>query len=48
MTNISGGSGILRKSIKSATPAKSESKRNDIFDKLVLTIYKMGDSERVQ
>lgn len=48
LTNISGSSGILKKSVKSMMIAKGESRRNDIFNKLILTIYGMGDSKRAQ
>lgn len=48
LTNISGSSGILKKPVKFITSTKGESRRNTIFNKFILIIYRIRDSKRIQ
>lgn len=43
LRNKDSSDGIIKKPGKSTTPTKDESKRNNILDKLSLTIYGLGD-----
>lgn len=39
LTNISGSNGTLNKLVKSAISVKDKSRKGDIFNKLLLTVY---------
>ncbi len=48
LTKKSSSNSIVKKAGDSTIPAKNELRRNDILDKLMQTIYRLGNSQRAR